>query len=371
MVLWHFVNDKRPPYIESPIDANCWILTVDFRFIGFDEHKQKHSKSKVPLCIHPTSLIQLLQFWVPRTKEFEEAMLGSLRLPFLFQDFDVEGEKTSLKILKGIGRFDGSEGLSQDSITHVMFNAGLRSRLQTEHSEEAEIALIRDALVEEMRLNAEEEANKAKALEEEVRKRDSDIATLADQKRAVEAENAQTKKAKEEADKAARLALASQGAELGDVKARLQAMEQAEKVRADEESRRTEDAVKRRALLIYFALLVCVCAASIAGAWWLVRWVPQLDSLIGIGATRTLIGVVVFILCHLGLELSVCRKEPMSALWPFKQVSRFRGWLWSLVILGFVLGVVGNLVANRIQQNLDNQKAPPPSPTAAASLKQS
>jgi len=361
MMLWHFVNDKRPAYIESPIDANCWILTVDFRFIGFDEHKQKHSKSKVPLCIHPTSLIQLLQFWVPRTKEFEEAMLGSLRLPLLFQDFDVEGEKTSLKILKGIGRFDGSEGLSQDTITQVMFNDGLRSRLQTEHSEEAEVALIRDALVEEMRLRAEEEANKAKALEDEVRKRDSDIATLADQKRAVEEENAQTKKEKEEADEAARLALASQGAELGDLKTRLQAMEQTNKIRADKEAQRKEDAVKVRALRIYSALLVGVCAASVAGAFLPVRWIPQLGSLIGICATRTLVGVVVFILCHLGLEWSVCRKEPMSALWPFKQVSRFRGWLWSLVILGFVLGVVGNLVANQIQQNLDSQKALPPS----------
>jgi hypothetical protein len=370
MVLWHFVNDKRPAYIESPIDATCWILTVDFRLIGFDEHKQKHSKAKVPLCIHPTSLIQLLQFWVPRTKEFEEAMLGSLRLPFLFQDFDIAGEKTSLKILKGIGRFDGSEGLSQETITHVMFNDGLRSRLQTEHSEEAEIALIRDALVEEMRLRAEEEASKAKALEAEVRKRDSDIATLADQKRAVEEENAQTKRAKEEAEEAARLALASQGAELGDLKTRLQAMEEAEKARAVDEAKRKEDDAKQRALLIYLALLVGVFAASIAGAWWLVRCVPQLDSLIGTGWTWMLIGVVVFILCHLGLEVSVCRKEPMIGLWPFKQVSRFRGWLWSFVILGFVSGVVGNLFANRVQQNLDNQKAHPPSPAAAAPLKQ-
>jgi len=250
MVLWHFVNDKRPAYIESPIDATCWILTVDFRLIGFDEHKQKHSKAKVPLCIHPASLIQLLQFWVPRTKEFEEAMLGSLRLPFLFQDFDVEGEKTSLKILKGIGRFEGSEGLSQDTITHVMFNDGLRSRLQTEHSEQDEIALIRDPLVEEMRLRAEDEGNKAKTLELEVRKRDSDIATLADQKRAVEEENARTKKAKEEADEAARLALASQGAELGDVKTRLQAMEQAE-LRRIEKEQEDKAAREKKAALLY------------------------------------------------------------------------------------------------------------------------
>ena len=155
MVLWHFVNDKRPAYVESPIDANQWILTVDFRFIGFDAHKQKLSKSKVPLCIHPTSLIQLLQFWIPRTKEFEEAMLGSLRLPFLFQDFDAEAERTSLKILKGIGRFEGNEELSKNTITHVMLNDGLRSRLHGENTEGAEIALIRHAGAEYARGAAE------------------------------------------------------------------------------------------------------------------------------------------------------------------------------------------------------------------------
>jgi hypothetical protein len=209
MVLWHFVNDKRPAYIESPIDANQWILTVDFRFIGFDAHKQKFSKSKVPLCIHPTSLIQLLQFWIPRTKEFEEAMLGSLRLPFLFQDFDAEAERTSLKILKRIGRFEGNEELSQNTITHVMLNDGLRSRLQGENTEEAEMALIRDALVEEVKRLAESEAQKAKCLQEEILKRDSALAALAAQKQTVEQENVQTKKQKEEAEAAVAMAEAS------------------------------------------------------------------------------------------------------------------------------------------------------------------
>ena len=179
----------------------------------------------------------------------EEAMLGSMRLPFLFQDFDIKGKMTSLKILNGIGCFEGSEGLFQDTITDAMFNDSLRSRLQTEHSEEAEIALIRNALVEEMRLRAEDEANKATALEEEVRKQDSDIVTLADQKRAIEEENAQTKKAKEEVDEAARLALASQRAELGDVKTRLQAMVQAELSRVENEQEDKATREKKAALV--------------------------------------------------------------------------------------------------------------------------
>lgn len=346
MVLWHFANDKRPAYVESPIDATSWILTVDFRLIGFDEHKQKHSGSKVPLCIHPTSLIQLLQFWIPRSKEFEEAMLGSLRLPFLFQDFDAEAEKTSLRILRGIGRFDGSEELSEDTVTHVMLNDGLRSRLQTEHSEDAEVVLIRDALVEEIRLRAEEESSKAKALEAEVLKRDSDIAALADEKRAVEEENAQARRAKEEADEAARQALASQGAELGDVKNRLHAMEQ--------------EREKKAALFTYLAGLTVVGGLSAAGAWQAAKLFPWFARILGAVPTSGLVAIFIFVLGHLVLEFSVCRKRAVSELWPFRQVKRFRKFLWLIVILGFVLGVGGNIYANWIQRNLDSESGDPP-----------
>ncbi len=46
MILWHFVNDKRPAYVESPIDANEWILTVDFRLIGFGRTQTVSSRKK-------------------------------------------------------------------------------------------------------------------------------------------------------------------------------------------------------------------------------------------------------------------------------------------------------------------------------------
>ncbi len=364
MVLWHFVNDKRPAYIESPIDAKYWILTVDFRLIGFDQHKQKHSKSKVPLCIHPTSLIQLLQFWVPRTKEFEEAMLGSLRLPFLFQEFDVEGEKTSLKILNGIGRFEGSEGLSQETITHVMLNEGLRSRLKTEHSEEAEVLIIRDALVEEMRARAVEEANKAKALQDEVRKRESDIASLADQKRAAEAESAETKKQKEEAEEVARIALASQGAELGAMKTRLQAMEEADRRRVGADQEKQAMREKRLALSAYLGCLVVVIAVSAVSAWKAAKLFPWYAKILGSLPTSGLVAIITFLLGHLILEISICRRPGISSLWPVRQVKRFSRLLWTVVILGFVVGVGGNIYANRIQKNIDAEK-PVPSATGS------
>lgn len=349
MILWHLVDDNRPAYIESPIDAKDWILTVDFRLIGFDEHKQKRSGAKVPICLHPTSLIQLLQFWVPRTKEFEEAILGSLRLPFLFQEFDAEAERTSLRILKGIGRFENSEHLSEEAITDVVLNEGLRARIKSEKNEEAEAALVRDALLEEMKARADAESNRAQQLDYELKHRDAKLSELdAETKGKDEAIELLKGKVAEEETKArqAEAKLQAQGQQIEELKTKWQEQEGSGK--------------RRRALAGYFALLVAIVAASFGAAWWFAGWIPQLSSLIGIVATRVLIGVVVFVLCHLCLELSAGRKGrkgPMNQLWPFQQISKFRGWLWSLVILAFVLGVIGNLVANRIQQNLDSQKA--------------
>ena len=165
MVLWHFVQDKRPAYLESPIDARDWIITVDYRFIGFDRHKMPRLHSKVPLCLHPTSFIQLLQFWVPRTKEFEEAMLGSLRLPFLFQEFDAVAERTTLKILCGLGRFEGSSELPEATISNVVMNDGLRARLERKAPGDEEIILIRDALLEEKNKRLDAELQKTQQLE--------------------------------------------------------------------------------------------------------------------------------------------------------------------------------------------------------------
>ena len=116
-ILWHLVNDQRPAYVETPLDARDWILTVDFRLIAFDSFKLRKRDSNFPLCLHPTSLIQMLQFWVPRTHEFEEAMLGAVRLPFLFQEFDAQAEQTSLAILGRLGRFSGSEDFSEDAVS--------------------------------------------------------------------------------------------------------------------------------------------------------------------------------------------------------------------------------------------------------------
>ncbi len=348
MKLWHFVNDKRPAYSESPIDVKDWILTVDFRLINFDGHKQKKAAGQFPVCLHPTPFIQLLQFWVPRSPDFEEAMLGSLRLPFLFEEFDVEGEKTSLKILKGIGRYEGSEGLSSQTITHVMLNDGLRARLQTGHSEDEELQIIRDALVEEMKAKADAEAERAQQLSSDLQQSRSKVTILDSEakNKDKEIELLKTRISEEEEKvKNAELSLLEQGKQIAGLKQKW-----------DEQEAKSS---RMRSLVVYLGILFFVLSAAFASAWFIPTLLPDVVSIIGIKWAKLLLGVVFFIFFHLILEWTVGRRALMKELWPFRQVCRFRGWLWTLVILGFVLGVFGNLVANQIQQNLDNNKISP------------
>lgn len=359
MILWHFVSDQRPAYIESPIDTRVWILTEDYRLIGFDEYKQKKSGSKIPLCLHPTSLIQLLQFWVPRTKEFEEAMLGSLRLPFLFQGFDVEAERTSLRILKGLGRFEGRDDISAETITSVILNDGLRARLQSEKTEngDAEIALIRDALVEEMKVRAAAEADKTQQLQDIVNQKEAALGVLDARERSKDEEVKRliTRVAAEESRaKAADERLTAQGVEVAQLKANLERIEEGKK--------------QRFALFGYFGLLTLVMLVAGVAAWQIDRLFPAWAKIIGPIPIKGLGAVSVFVFGHLLLEWRVRRNHRMTQLWPFKQIRRFRKRLWALVIVSFVLGVIGNLYANRVQKQIDQEPSAPsnsgPGPSA-------
>lgn len=352
MILWHFVKDQRPAYVESPIEARDWILTVDFRLIGFDQYKQRKTGSKMPLCIHPTSLIQLLQFWLPRSKEFEEAMLGSLRLPFLFQEFDVESERTSLRILKGLGRFEGRDDISVETITSIVLNDGLRARLQSESENgETETSLIRDALLEEMRARAEAEADKAKQLEAAVKEKEVALSELDARERSKddEVKRLSERVAEEELRaKAADERLTAQELEVTQLKTSLEQFEEGKRSRA--------------ALLRYFGLLTPVIVMTGIAGWQADRFFSDWAKVIGSIPIKVLSATLVFVAGHLVLEALARNNESMTTLWPFKQIRRFRKWLWGIVILVFALGVFGNLYANWIQKQIDQKPSATSSP---------
>ena len=155
IVLWHYVHDQRPPRPESPASARSWVVTIDYRLLGFDSFKVNSIGDLVPVCLHPTSLIHMLTFWIPRTQEFEEALVSSMQLPFLFTEFDEEAEKVSLRIVSALARYEGADTISPDGIQAILLNEALRERIANESGQEAQVALIRDAIVQEKRVTEE------------------------------------------------------------------------------------------------------------------------------------------------------------------------------------------------------------------------
>lgn len=166
MVMWHFVNDKRKRHLESPLEANFWVVTFDYRFIGFDEFKSNNHANRVPVCIHPTTLIQMLQFFVPRTPRLEEAMLSSIRLPFLSQEFDPASERVTVSILKTLGRYQDVGDLKPETVSAILFNNALRQKLQVTQDEEEQIKLVKDALIQEHQRVQHELAEARRSIEQ-------------------------------------------------------------------------------------------------------------------------------------------------------------------------------------------------------------
>lgn len=331
VVLWHYVCDKRPAYVESPIDARDWILTVDFRFIGFDQHKLRQGNRRIPICLHPTSLIQLLQFWVPRTREFEEAMLGSLRLPFLFQEFDANAERTTLKIMRGLGRFEGNSEMSKATISNVILNDGLRARLTSAESDDAEITLIRDALLEESNKRLEAENQRTQELESVIQNKDSSLSELDRERRAMDEE-------------------------IGSLRSQ---MESAGRQRAEQNALIAELTAKQEssdAMQKYVAMLMVVLILSGLIGWVCSAVLPHVTRIVGRVFSISIFAVLIFVAGHLTLEMCYRNSPVMNGIWPFVQVKRFRSWLWSFVVLSFLAGIIGNLVANSIQTKIDTEK---------------
>ncbi|WP_193453244.1 hypothetical protein [Pseudomonas nitroreducens] len=147
-VLWHAVNDRRLINGDSPFEVEYWAVSIDWRLINFDRAKRSANGATLPVVLHPTNLVQLIQFWVPRTPELEESLVDALRLPLFFQSFDPEDERATMKVLESLSRFQNIDDLPETTIRVVLANQALRSRLKShEASNEEAFELVRDELL--------------------------------------------------------------------------------------------------------------------------------------------------------------------------------------------------------------------------------
>lgn len=149
-VLWHAVKDRRPAHTDSPFEVEYWAVSIDWRLIGFDRKKRKENASKLPVVLHPSNLVQLVQFWIPRSQELAESLVDSFRLPLFFQTFDPEDERATVKVLEAISRFENVSDFPERTLELVLANKVLRGRLRDADASNDEVFdLVREELVSE------------------------------------------------------------------------------------------------------------------------------------------------------------------------------------------------------------------------------
>ena len=227
--------------------------------------------------------------------------------------------------------------------------------MSPDQADEAEIALIRDELLEQIKQRADAEKEKANKLHEAVQKREEQLAALEIQKKAAEEENVLIKKQKEEAQAEANNKIASQNAEMEALKLRMGTMEEAERARNQAQQVETARRQQRGAITAYLGLLFGVLVISLVCAWQAVQIFPWYAKILGPFPAVLIYALIIFVFGHLVLEILIGRKSLIAQLWPFKKVKRFRKTLWTVVCISFFGGVFGNLYANRIQKNIDDE----------------
>lgn len=225
MVLWHFVRRKRPARLDSHLDAEFWVATIDFGLLGFDRYKMRKHNLSVAVCIHPTVLLQILQLWVPRSDLLDAALVDSLR-PLLPHVFDREAEQVTIRILRALSRFEDIGDLSQETLTHVLFDKAIRARVAGTEKIEEQIELVREALVAEtkrLELRTKHLELEAAGLRDEVQRRDEEMEALKGQLAGLEQLHESRSRKLEEQLSGERAKRDALGDELAAVKADLQA----------------------------------------------------------------------------------------------------------------------------------------------------
>lgn len=171
IVLWHFVQDLRDRKLAVHLQAKWWIVTVDYRFLSFDRFKTSKGTLS-PACMHPSQLIQVLRFFVPRSPQFEKTLLAVMRLPIVAREFDTEAERVSLRILRSMARHEGIEDLQTDTLVSVFADTAVRDRFATSAiSEEEANEVIQNSLAQQLHkheLFIEEQSSELDDLREQV-----------------------------------------------------------------------------------------------------------------------------------------------------------------------------------------------------------
>ena len=321
MVLWHFTRRTRPARLESPVDAEAWVVTIDFGLLGYDRHKRRHQRGEPPVCIHPTVLLQLLQLWVPRNELLDAALVTSLQ-PLLPHEFDRKSEEVTIRILRSLSRIEGSEDLGQETVARILFDGAMRSRIGAASNVEEEIEIVHTALAKENKrldLKAKQLEREASGLKSEVRVRTTKAQVL---ELEIEDRKAGQRSLEEALDEERRSRRA--------LEARLLNTEQ-------------QDHLRRAYSWVGYAALIGTIVLAVAS------WLALRHSNIGIPSPIHWVVIGVFSAGGFlaGSSAATYLSGPMlsSVEWP-KYLRRVTAYYWTVVIVGIVIELLGNWISN-------------------------
>lgn len=334
VVLWHFVSEKRPPLMESPLQAKYFVTTVDYSFLGFDAYKCRKENLNIRVCLHPSALMQLLQFWVPRSAALDEAVVGSLRWRFLFHDFDPKAESITLRILQTLSRFEDIADIPTETVKKVLLNEALRQKLFAEKDIEKRVELVRESLRAEGMVSIEK-LQKAEAEAEKLKDHIQDqVNSISGLQQTIERYDKE---------------LTERGQDLANERDHRRGME--ERLREIEENHR-----KRldRQTILAFALKSLLALALLIG-------VPLVlnSSLVGGPRSRMMIDLMEGGLIMPWIWITDRRGQRVPAVnkWrPFISFHEGKNFLFSVLILGVVVHIVGAAVWDFLRTHIQLQR---------------
>lgn len=333
-MLWHFVRDKRPKRIDSPLEAGFWVLTEDFRFLGFDSFKGSGQPGYIGACIHPLTFLQMLQFWVPRNAELEAALISNLRLAL--RDFDRQAEQVTVRILQNLSQYEDAHFLPQDTVTSVLMNQVVRQKMRTSQTVDRDQALIRDALLEEHNRVAEEHRKAVADLsrvEGEKHASESAVTTLRDRVRVLEGE-------KEAAERT--LQTLAQKTQAEDV-----ARDLAKKAKSD-----VQRFVERWLVIPSGLVAIVTGVVALLGSYFHL-WDWRMNAVV------LLSGLAIW---PVVIDKAGVRSEAVATTPAFQHFRQARKWLYAVLGALFIATIsqtVANLLSKMAEDRMQPQTAPP------------
>jgi hypothetical protein len=346
ITLWHAVARRRPLHLESPLDAEYWVVTEDYRLLGFDAHKQRKRRAAVPVCVHPTVLVQMLQLWLPRTEGFQRAMFQSVRA-LVPQFFDADAEEVTIRILRSLSRYEDVDDLPESAITSILMNKALRTHLSAESDVNKQIALVRDAIVAEAaEIKEQLDRERAKVTElaatlRSVAEEKSSIEdAIAGEREARERERVQLQsQLKEEEDK--RRALEEKLIGIESVLSSREAVDQAQ----------VQAAARKRSRVRFAVLACCSLVAALALPVALEALLANLAGYPGSVLLRVIAGSIAVFGWVILVELLGRRSSAISEWRLFGLVRALRRW-----VVAAVVAVGLNLIANGLWELLRRRR---------------